>query len=101
MRTKLAKLAQFRAFELWRGAPRRQTLAHSNDNQPAARAMRRASRRPVLVCHWHRALTNGRLECSWHIEVPEQGRAPGEGAPTPPAAKLPKTAERASDTPRR
>ena len=72
MANTLAKLAQFQAFEPWRGAPGLPMPMRSNDNQRsvyAARARQWASR-PVLVCRWHLAPTGG-LECCWHLEARE------------------------------
>src|SRR5579863_7451077 len=61
-----AKLARFNAFN--RTVGRRFGAAACNDNQPVRRfiASPRPLRRPILLCHWHKA-ASGALECSWHI----------------------------------
>ena len=83
MFAKLAKLSQLRMPAPGRGAPGPARLVPANDNAPDAR---RASavqwvRRPVLVCHWRRAPADGRLECRWRLQAPNEsaGRPHGEG----------------------
>jgi hypothetical protein len=90
MFARLAKLAELRALDPRRAAPRAIRLVHSRDNQPLARlaTVRRQSRRQVLVCRWHSVPADGRLECSWHIEPGDDsfGEGPGERADAHPFA---------------
>ena len=75
MFAKLARLSQLRMPAPGRGAPGHPRLVPANDNAPDTR---RASavqwvRRPVLVCHWRRAPADGRLECRWRLQAPNEG----------------------------
>ena len=82
MFAKLAKLSQLRMPVPGRGAPASARLLPANDNAPQApaSAMQRV-RRPVLVCHWRRAGADGRLECRWRLQAPDEsaGGAHGDG----------------------
>jgi hypothetical protein len=72
MTTKLAKLLQLQVLARTAASPRPRTI-HSRGWQPSTRAappVRRKSR-PVLVCQWHPASADGRLECRWQIEPRE------------------------------
>jgi hypothetical protein len=72
----LAKLAALRVVDPWRVRPEPPRHIYSGNNRPSARsaAVRRQSRRQVLVCQWHSMPADGRLECRWRIE-------PGDGTP--------------------
>jgi hypothetical protein len=66
------KLAKFRLFEPRRIAPGPGMAPHSNDNllgfrRPAGRRLRP---NPVPACHWY--LIDGRLECRWQVDVPDE-----------------------------
>ena len=81
MFAKLARLSQLRMPAPGRGAPGPARLVPANDNAPDAR---RASavqwvRRPVLVCHWRRAPADGRLECRWRLQAPDEGAGGAHG----------------------
>ncbi len=74
-----AKLAKLQTFGSRRVASTPRSLAHANDNRSNTRLFetRGRTRRPNLVCRWRRALGDGRLECSWHIEPGTPGEEPG------------------------
>lgn len=81
MFAKLAKLAEPRVIE-----PRRAMLGavqfiRSGDNQRSVgpTSAGQQKRRQVLVCRWHSAPADGRLECSWHIEPGNHAIDEGSG----------------------
>ena len=83
MFAKLARLSQLRMPAPGRGAPGPARLVPENDNAPQARPASAIQwvRRPALVCHWQRAPADGRLECYWRLQAPDEtaGGAHGEG----------------------
>lgn len=72
MTTKVAKLLQLQVLARMAAAPRPRTI-RSRGWQPSTRAAPPVRRKscPVLVCHWHSASGDGRLECRWQIEPRE------------------------------
>jgi len=66
------KLAKFRLFEPRRIAPGPEVAVHSNDNLPGFRrpAGRRLRPNPAPACHWY--LIDGRLECRWQFDAPDE-----------------------------
>lgn len=66
------KLAKFRQFEPRRIAPGPGMGAYSNDNLPGFRrpAGRRLRPNPAPACHWY--LIDGRLECRWQFDAPDE-----------------------------
>ena len=81
MFAKLARLSQFRMPALGRGAAGSARLVPANDNAPQARPAGAVQRvgRPVLVCHWRRAPADGRLECRWRLQAPDEGAGGAHG----------------------
>ena len=74
------ELARLRPFEPRRIAPGTEVAASSNDNLPGFRrpAGRRLRPNPAPACHWY--LINGRLECRWQFEAPDETKIDGLAA---------------------
>ena len=81
MFAKLARLSQLRC--LLPSAARPDTPGSCRQTTmrltPVAQARCNGSGRPVLVCHWRRAPADGRLECRWRLQAPDEGAGGAHG----------------------